>query len=119
MIGIVFVALWISFSRTVIGGRWKLFQIFGRIGLLAAIWQVITGIGLYFLEPEEFYGNWLFWTKIGLFLIDGILANRVIDLRVREVAGRDEEKTPASVLSTAFLVSFLILASIVTLGVLL
>ena len=117
MIGMITVALVISFSKTEIVGRWKLFGFFGKLGMIAAIWQLATGVGLYLLEPEQFKNNPLFWVKIGLFMLDGIIATQIVDRRVMLITAKNEEKTPARVLSGAFLANFLILTLIITIGV--
>lgn len=117
MIGVIVVALMVAFSKTAIEGRWKLFEYFGRLGMAAAIWQVVTGMGLFILEPEDFKINTLFWVKMGLFVLDGLIATQIVDRRVRAVLSKGQAKLSASVLSTPFLANFLILALIITLGV--
>lgn len=117
LVGMIAVALMIIFSKTVIVDRWKLFGMFGRLGMIAAGWQLLTGIGLYLLEPDNFKSSTLFWVKIGLFVLDGIIATQIVDRRVRSVS-TNKESASAGILSTAYLANFLIISAIITLGVL-
>lgn len=118
MIGIVVFSVVLNIQGTVTPERLKIFQTIRNTGIYAAIWLVITGLVLFFQEPEEFKRNVLFWVKMGLFVLDGIIAVLVIDRKTKNaLANQTRRPVPISNMTVWALVNLAILFTIVTLGV--
>src|SRR3989338_7226040 len=84
IIGVVVFVL-LNIKEGVSQERLKIFQMMRLTGTIAAGWLLATGLVLYFQEAEELKGNILFWIKMGLFVLDGIIAVLIIDCKVKKV----------------------------------
>lgn len=120
LIGIVVFSVILNIQGILTPERMKIFQTIRNTGIYASAVQLITGIVLYFQEPEEFKESVFFWVKIGLFVLDGIIAVLVIDRKVKNaLASQTGKPKPISNMTIWTMVNLVILFAIVTLGVLL
>lgn len=117
MFGVVLFAFVVTFKKTLDPSKLSVLKNFYLFGTVGAIWQVATGVILYLQEGGEFAESKLFWTKIGLFVLDGIVAVLVIDRKVKQAD--QESKGEVSLGSTNYwaLFSLLIIITIIILGV--
>jgi uncharacterized membrane protein len=80
--------------------------------------QMITGVLLAAFEPDNFLNNPVFWVKMVVFLIDGIIAGGIIRRRIMQVQEKNDEQalrnSKLPMLSVLNLISMII---VVTLGV--
>ena len=119
LIGVVVFSVILNIQGTLTSERLKIFQIIRNTGTYAAVVMVITGLVLYFQEPEEFKDNILFWVKIGLFVLDGIIAVLIIDRKVKNaIADQTGKSKSTSNMTIWVLVNLVIIFTIVALGVL-
>lgn len=58
-------------------------EFIGRFGLWGSAWQFLTGAILFLQERGEFNHNPVFWTKIGLYVVEGILASQLLQRQAR------------------------------------
>ncbi|MEK7637616.1 MAG: hypothetical protein AAB402_04510 [Patescibacteria group bacterium] len=58
----------------------------GRFGMWGSAWQFITGAILFLQERGEFDHNPVFWTKIGLYVVEGTLASQLLQRQARTTA---------------------------------
>lgn len=86
-------------------------------GTAAAIWQAVTGVILYLQEDGEFKDRKIFWLKVGLFLLDGIVAVGVIDRKIKMIEPKSRGNVNLNKTYLWNLFSLLIVISIITLGV--
>jgi|GEM_PF-4630324 len=90
----------------------------GRFAMWASMWQLITGIALYSLEPEEFSSNRLFWIKMALYVLQGVLAGALLNRKAKE-AGQQLAQGQKPTNSLAVILTFhaLLIIAIVGAGV--
>ena len=84
MLGVVFTSFIIVFKKTLDQTSLailKKIQLFGTVG---AVWQTITGLILFFQEKGEFIESKIFWVKMGLFILDGVIALLIIGRQIRK-----------------------------------
>lgn len=72
------------------GATLKAFGVIKDLIPKAVIVQVLTGAYLLYLEWDELAMDYVFWAKMGLFIVSGILANGVLNKRVAEAKSEDE-----------------------------
>lgn len=101
----------------VIGSGLMIGVVFFVFGTVAAIWQTVTGLILYFGEGDEFKDSKIFWIKIGLFILDGIIALLIIDRRIKTIESKSKGEVNLQNTFLWNLLSVLIVISIITLGV--
>lgn len=118
LIGIIAIAIALSFTKEISLERAKIYQLFGKIGFIAGMVLLVTGVGLYLQEPDEFRNSTLFWVKIGLFIVDGIIATQIVDRKVRDaVAQRNGQLIIQNKVARWFWANLVILITIITIGV--
>lgn len=61
-------------------------EFIGRFGLWGSAWQFLTGVMLYLQERGEFDHNPIFWTKIGLYVVEGTIASQLLQRQARTTA---------------------------------
>lgn len=88
------------------------------IGPIAAGVQLLTGLYLYYQNPEEFRHNTLFWVKIALFVVDGLVAVLLVDREVRMLTARGGGPLRGR-LPFFILANLVILLTIIAIGVIL
>ena len=104
-----------SFSTETI----NLFKLTNAVVTTAVVSQSITGILLVIPEYKEFLNNWLFWTKMAIFILDGILGVLIIDRKIaRQKTEQDVLRAYEGVAGLRFL-NLLFIAAIIILGVIL
>ena len=117
MLGVVFFAFIIALKKTLDPSKLSILKNIYIFGTVGAIWQTITGIILYFQEAGEFRESIIFWTKIGLFLLDGILALLVIDRKIKSIEKKSKGEANLGNIYLFALLSLMIIVSIIILGV--
>ena len=85
MLGVIFCAFIIAFKKTLDASKLSILKNIFVFGTVGAIWQTITGVILYLQEDGEFKDSKIFWAKIGLFVLDGIVAVLIIDRRIKNI----------------------------------
>lgn len=118
MLGVVFTSLIIVFKKTLSQesiGILKRIRLFGTIG---AVWQVITGLILFFQEKGEFIESTIFWVKMGLFVLDGVFAVLIIGSKIKKAEAQAKGQTlDVSGVPLWAMVSLVIILTIIILGV--
>lgn len=118
LIGIIVIAIAFSFVKEVSLERAKIYQLFGKIGFIAAMLVLVSGVGLYLQEPEKFNGSTIFWVKIALFLIDGAIATQIVDRKLRDaVAQKNGQLIVQNKVARWFWINLIILITIITIGI--
>ena len=117
MLGVVFFAFLTALKKTLDQSQLAVLKNFYIFGTVGAIWQIITGIILYLQEDGEFKDSKIFWTKIGLFVLDGIVAVLVVDRKIKSVEAGSKGEIDFGNTYLWTLLSLLIIISIITLGV--
>ncbi|MEK7142803.1 MAG: hypothetical protein AAB785_01205 [Patescibacteria group bacterium] len=108
IIGVVVFSVLLNIKEGASQERLQIFQLVRTTGTFAAGWLLITGLVLYFQEPEEFKGNILFWVKMGLFVLDGLIAILIIDRKIK--------KSPVPNMTVWAIINAIVLFAIVILG---
>ncbi len=82
--------------------------------------QFVTGVILMATDWDALKSNPLPWVKLGLFLINGVVAKVLIESKVKELTSKDsiQQETVAK-LKTGALISLLIFVTIAILGIIL
>ena len=117
MLGVVFFALVIYFKKSLEPSVLAILRTILLFGTIGAIWQVITGLYLFFNERSEFQDSQIFWIKIGLFILDGILALFIIDRKIKTAEARAKGEIILKDVRSWGLLSLMIILSIIILGV--
>lgn len=108
----------LAFSGPITKEKIAVFKPLRYVGPIAAGWVLLTGLYLYFSEASEFQSNKLFWVKIGLFVLDGIVAVFLVDRKIALSEGKQDPQLIAKhKVGIWVLVNLLILTSIITIGV--
>ena len=111
IIGIGFLALAIAFRKPLDPEKIARLQWVGSFGLGATVLQLITGLYLSWSDWDTLHNSKIFWTKMGLFVLQGAVAGGLIGRKVKE-AGQGKG-SPLTVL----LAHSLMILIIVSLGV--
>lgn len=82
LIGVVFFSLTLSIEKPLTTERLRMIKYLRPFGMYAAIWELITGIHLASADWDAFNHNPIFWSKMVLFLVDGVLAERIIKRKI-------------------------------------
>jgi len=118
MLGVVFTSLIIVMKKTLSQesvGILKKIQLFGTLG---ASWQVITGLILFFQEKGEFIESTLFWVKMGLFVLDGVIALLIIGRQIKKAESlRKGQTLNVSSVPLWAMTSLVIISTVIILGV--
>lgn len=117
MLGVVLFALLIYFKKSIDPYTLKNLKTIMLIGTVGAIWQLLTGLYLFLVELDEFKDSKIFWIKIILYFIDGILAVFIIDRKIKQVEKLAEKETSLNDLVSWGSLSLMIILSIIILGV--
>lgn len=117
MLGVVFFAFLIVLEKNLDSVKLSVLKKIYIFGTVAAIWQLITGVILYFLDDGEFRDSKMFWLKIGLFLLDGIVAVGIVDRKIKTVESKSKGNVDFQKTYLWNLFSLLIVISIITIGV--
>lgn len=117
MLGTVFFAFIIAFKKVLDPSKLAILKNIFVFGTIGAIWQTATGIILYFQENGEFKDSKMFWVKIGLFILDGIVALLIVDRRIKTVESGSKGEANLGKTYLWSLLSLLIIISIIILGV--
>lgn len=117
MIGVIFCAFIIALKKTIDASKLSVLKYIFAFGTVGAIWQTVTGVILYLQEDGEFRDSKIFWAKIGLFVLDGIIALLIIDRRIKNTKAETKGSINLGKTYLWILLSLLIIISIVTLGV--
>lgn len=89
-------------------------------GTYAVIFQVLSGLYLFFQKFEHLKSDKIFWIKMVLFAIDGLTATAVIRKKLKRAsAGQEELDSQIKRVQFWTLVSLLIVISIILLGIVL
>lgn len=117
--GGIFLAFLVLIKKSFSPETINLFKLTNRVVMVAVISQVITGILLVIPEYQEFLESWLFWAKMAIFILDGVLAVLIVDRKIaRQKTEQDTLKAYESVTGWRFL-NLLFIAAIIVLGVIL
>jgi len=120
LFGVVIIGLILIFSGTISKDKLAIFKSIRYLGPISAGWLLLTGLYLYFSEPENFRDSKLFWAKISLFVIDGLIATFLVERKLAQSEAQQDTKIITSgKVGLWIVVNLLILTSIITIGVIL
>ncbi|OGD63103.1 hypothetical protein A3A71_03955 [Candidatus Berkelbacteria bacterium RIFCSPLOWO2_01_FULL_50_28] len=113
VVGVVFFSLAFSVSRPLDGFKLKAIKFVRRFGIYGMSVLVITGVYMAYVEWEDTGTNPWFWVKMGLIVLDYLVAVRLIDAKVSSgIAGNSEALKGLPVLTWASLVAFVVIVAI-------
>ncbi len=117
IIGIVFLSLAIALKPNLQVEDIKWLQYIRSFGMAGALLLLITGVYLAVEHWEHVGKNPLFWAKMTLFVVDGIIAERVIAVKMKRIlAGTAIDTSIQKDLSLWSWVSALVVFLIVTIA---
>ncbi len=117
MFGVVFFAFLLVLEKNLDSVKLSVLKKIYVFGTAAAIWQLVTGIALYFQGDGEFVDSKIFWLKIGLFLLDGVIAVGIIDRKIKTIESGSKGNVDFKNTYLWNLFSLLVVLTIITLGV--
>lgn len=88
---------------------------FGDVMKYAALSQLITGSLLFINEHDKFKSNKVFWVKIMLYVISGLLSGKIIKQKVDSLQSKHNPN--GKQIYTLFYIELLILIAIISMGV--
>lgn len=119
IVGSSFVSLFVLSKSTIPRENLKLLErIWKLVGPSIGI-QLLTGIYLASYEWDEFGRNPLFWTKIILFVLTGVIGGGVVQSRMKAGLAQTGDTVTLPGIGRWALASFLIFVAIVSIGVIL
>ncbi len=91
----------------------------GRFGMWGSAWQFLTGAVLFLQERGEFIDSPLFWTKMGLYVVEGTLASQLLQRQARTttIALANGQTVTAAGLRAALWIHASLIVAIAILGV--
>jgi uncharacterized membrane protein len=89
-----------------------------KLGTIAAAVMLVTGLYLFFSEPEKFAANPVFWIKIVLYVCDGVVSGMLLKRKIVRLE-KSKQSGSARGLTNIILVSVVIILLIASLGVIL
>jgi len=118
LIGLVVISTLIVFIPDLSESMLKVLERVRWLGPAASAWQFITGAGLYWLERDELSDSTLFWTKLGLYALEGVIASMVIDGKIKRERAKGADVVAAvKKMRAIYVVHALLIVSIAVLGV--
>lgn len=118
LVGVVFFSLVLSIKKPLDIARLKIIKYVGNFGVYAAVWLLLTGAVLFWNEHQEFQAKRLFWIKMVLFVVDGIIAERLIRTKVESAIASNNPESVSKSLPVWTYASALVIILIVSFGVL-
>ncbi len=121
VMAVAFFALILIFHQPIDQRRSGIYHFMARFGMAASIWQLLTGVVLYLHEPSTFNHRTLFWVKIGLYVIEGMMVSLFIDKRVKQAWNKANGQTlaPIAGLPMTVLAWAIVIFAIAAIGVVL
>lgn len=121
LIGITVFSVMLTIKKPIVFESIKMMHLMHKLGPIAAGALLLTGIYLVSQNPEGLKGNPIFLAKIGLFVLDGLIAGVVINRKINYLATQNNSQVVADDSSLYFLTlaNLVILTAIVALGVML
>lgn len=96
----------------------KAFGLMGQLGGLGVSAQFITGIALVWQEPDKFLNSWIFWVKMVVIVVAGIVSTQIIKKRALQAAkNQDADALANSKLGTFAIVNLVAAIAVVCIGV--
>lgn len=118
LLGLVVLSAVIVFLNGLSEAMLKILEKTRWLGPGFSLWMLLTGAALYSFEPEEFRQSKIFWTKIGLYVVEGLVAALVIDAKIkREKAAGVDVVSTAKKLRWAYVVHASLIIAIIALAV--
>lgn len=115
LLGMAFVGLVISSRRELPAGSIPFLRVLPKFAKPLSILQLLLGISLVALEPENFLHNPLIWAKLVLYIASGIVGGALVEKRLAQTDKPTAEQ--AAAIRQAWLLLFVIVITIVILGV--
>src|SRR5512143_1921465 len=84
LIGIVLLALYSVFKPPITAQAMDRLHFVSHLGMYGSMWQFGTGLLLVIPEWSEFRASRLFWTKMALYVIEGVLASTLLARQSRQ-----------------------------------
>lgn len=121
VLGVVVVSVVIGLWPNIPAERLALLKIIRRIGTTAVGWQIATGLLLAVQDGRDILDNNVFWTKMGLFAVDGVVSGSLVKAKIDDLLGRGTANAPlrgsarllllTSVVTVLFVITFGVLLS--------
>lgn len=118
LIGVVFFSLMLTIKKPVTPEKLKMVSYIMKFGLYGSAWQLLTGLGLMYYNWADIKSLWIFWLKLGLYVLLGPISTQVIKVKVNKALAENDQAVADS-LSVYTWMMVLIVVAIVTIGFLL
>lgn len=117
MIGIIFFSLVLSIKKPLEVEDFRRLNFIRHFGIFVVFFMLITGLHLVQNDFDYYKANSIFWTKMGLIIVDGLIAERIIKAKMELVmkSGIVDDNTRRTLPIWAW-ISTLVIFSVVTLG---
>lgn len=120
VIGVVVLALLAVIKPPVTAAAMERLHFVSRFGMAASIWQFFTGLYLAYADWDELKSNRVFWTKLILYVVEGMIAATLLDRLSRRTAAQTATgTTTAGPLRLTLIIHALLILAIAALGVVL
>ncbi len=118
IIGAVLFSLILLLRKPFLKANLGLAKFIDRFASVVVGIQLLTGLYLYFSEPENFKNNKLFWIKMGLFILSGIVSGGAMKMKMKKIAmSANGETVDVSSAKTLAWAALLIVLAMAILGV--
>lgn len=119
-IGIVVFSLLLTVWKPFTQDSLRVILAIRSVGIYTAVLMLLSGIFLYFQNPDEFKTNILFWIKMGLFVFDGLFAILYVDRKINSnLSAQDNKQLSSRPWTFLIIINLIAIFTIVTLGVIL
>lgn len=121
IIGIVLLAVIAVFKPPVTAQAMDRLRFVSHFGKAASLWMLVTGLILAYQDWGEFKGSRVFWIKIVLYVVEGILASTLLGRQARQTATQttNGQTTSGSPLRWTLVLHAILILAIAALGVIL
>lgn len=118
MLGAVFFTLVFINKTKLTAADAKTARMIHKYGRPLAGAQLMLGVALVGLEPDEFANNLYIWSKVGLYVAAGLLAAFIVDAKLKQLINEPTDRRLARAAKFGTWLLLLVIIAIIALGVL-
>lgn len=109
LIGMAFFSILLVIPRDWSAEKLSRIKFIGRFGGIVSVWQLLTGVYLASSDWDMLHADWLFWTKITVYCIEGTMASLLVGRKLKNSqANASSPRTAFPILANALMIIIIV-----------